>query len=64
MHYMDANKKYWKKAWRQLHKNIANNIEQVLEAIPHKVAAVRPLPTHHENYPDMRDTAGEVGTSS
>ena len=25
-------------------------IEQVLEAAPHKVAAVRPSTTHHENY--------------
>ena len=25
-------------------------IEQVLEAIPHKTAAVRPRITHHENY--------------
>ena len=33
------------KAWRQLHKNAANNIEQVLEAAPHKTAAaVRHLP--------------------
>ena len=27
------------------------NIEQVMEAIPHKTAAVRPPTTHHENYP-------------
>ena len=40
-----------KKAWRQLYKNIASNIEQVLEAAPHKTASVRPLTTHHENYP-------------
>ena len=26
------------------------NIEQVLEATPHKAAAVRPPTTHHENY--------------
>ena len=24
----------------------------VLEAAPHKAAAVRPLTTHHENYPN------------
>ena len=44
---------YGEKAWRQLHihKNAASNIKQVLEAAPHKVAAVRPLTTHHENYP-------------
>ena len=28
----------------------ASNIEQVLEAAPHKAAAVRPPPTHNENY--------------
>ena len=50
MHYMDANKTYGEKAWRQLHKNAASNIEQVLEAAVHKAAAVRPLTTHHENY--------------
>ena len=40
-----------KKAWPQLHKNAVSNIEQVLEAAPFKAAAVRPLMTHHENYP-------------
>ena len=34
-----------------LHKNAASNIEQVMEAAPHKAAAVLPLTTHHENYP-------------
>ena len=51
MHYMDANKTYGEKAWRQLHKNAASNIEQVLLTAPHKTAAVRPNFTHHENYP-------------
>ena len=41
---------YGEKAWQQLHKNAANNIEQVMEAVPHKAAAVGPLITHHENY--------------
>ena len=41
---------YGEKAGRQLHKNAASNIEQVLEVAPQKVAAVRPLTTHHENY--------------
>ena len=50
MHYMDANKRYGEKAWRQLHKNTARNIEWVMEAAPHKAAAVRPLTTYHENY--------------
>ena len=47
MHYMDANKNAGEKAWQQLHKNAASNIEQVLETAPHKAAAVRPLTTHH-----------------
>ena len=51
MHYMDANKRYEEKAWRQLHKNAAGNIKQVLEAAPHISAAVRTPATHHENYP-------------
>ena len=50
MHYMDANKTHGEKAWRQLHKNAAGNIGLVLEAVPHKAAAVRPPTTHHENY--------------
>ena len=40
---------YEVKAWRQLHKNAASNIEQVLEAAPHKAVAVRPPTNHHEN---------------
>ena len=43
---------YVEKAWRQLHKNAVRNIEQVLEAAPHKAAAVRRPTTHHENYPN------------
>ena len=50
MHYMDANKTAGEKAWRQLHKNAASNIEKVLEATPHKPAAVQPPTTHYENY--------------
>ena len=43
MHNMDANKTY--------RENAASNIEQVLEAAPHKAAAVRPSTTHLKNYP-------------
>ena len=50
MHYMNTNDTDGKKAWRQLHKNAASNIEQVLEETPHKAAAMRPPTTHHENY--------------
>ena len=48
---MDANKTHGEKACRQLHKNAASNIEQLLEAAPHKAAAVRSPTTHHKNYP-------------
>ena len=69
MHYMDANKTYGEKAWRQLHKNASSNIKQVLEAALHKDAAVRPPTTHHKKIskldePDMRASAQEVGTNS
>ena len=69
MHYVDANLTYGEKVCQQLHKNAASNIKQVLEAVPDKAVAVPPFTTHHENYlklnkPDMRDTAGEVGTNS
>ena len=40
MHYVDANKTYGEKAWRQFRNNAASNIEQVLEAVLHKAAAV------------------------
>ena len=42
---------YGEKAWRQLHKNAASNIEQVLEAALDEAAGIRPPTTHHENYP-------------
>ena len=37
-------------ARRQLHKNAASNIEQVLEATPHKTPTIRSPASHHENY--------------
>ena len=36
---------------RQLHKNAASNLEQVLAATPHKTPTVRPPASYHENYP-------------
>ena len=51
MHYLDANKTAEEEARRQLHKNAASNIEQVLEVTPHKTETVGPSTTHHENYP-------------
>ena len=49
--YLDANKKAGEEAGRQLHKNVVSNIEQVLEATPHKAPTIRPPASHHENYP-------------
>ena len=48
---MDANQTYEEKAWRQLHKNAASNIKQVLDAARHKAATVQPLTNHHKKYP-------------
>ena len=57
------------KARRQLHKNAASNIEQVLEATPHKAPnyTATCLPSwklSKLDEPDMQDTAGEAETSS
>ena len=38
-------------ATRQLHENVASNIEQDLAATPHKAPTIRPPTSHHENYP-------------
>ena len=38
-------------ARRQLYKNAASNIEQVLAATPHKTLTIRPPASYHENYP-------------
>ena len=40
----------FKEARRQLHKNAASNIEQLLAATPHMAPALRPPASHHENY--------------
>ena len=50
MHYMDSNKTAGEEARRQLHKNAASNLEQVLAATPHKTPTVRPPAFYHENY--------------
>ena len=47
---IDANKTAGEEVWRQLHKNVASNIEQVLAATPNKAPAIRPPASHHENY--------------
>ena len=41
---------HWSSSW-QLHKNVASNTEQILEATPHKAPTIRPPASHHENYP-------------
>ena len=51
MHYMDTNKTAGEEANRQLHKNVASNIEQVPAATPHKTPNLRPPASSHENYP-------------
>ena len=68
MYYLDASKMTGEEARRQLHKNVASNIEQVL-------AAKAPQGTNYTttylpssklsklDKPDMQDTAGEAGTS-
>ena len=50
MHYMDSDKTAGEEARRQLHKNVASNLEQVLAATPHKTPTVRPPASYHENY--------------
>ena len=68
MHYMDSNKTAGEKARRQLHKNAACSLEQVLAATPHKTPTVRPPALSRKLFkleePDMQDTAGEAGTNS
>ena len=65
MNYLDANKTAGEKARRQLHKNAASNIEQVLEATPHKTPTIRPSRKLFKlDEADTQDTAGEARTSS
>ena len=45
-----SNKTAGEEARRQLHKNAASNLEQVLAATPHKTPTVRPPASYHENY--------------
>ena len=47
---MDSNKTAGEEARRQLHKNAASNLEQVLAATPHKTPTIRPPASYHENY--------------
>ena len=47
---MDSNKTAGEETRRQLQKNAASNLEQVLAATPHKTPTVRPPASYHENY--------------
>ena len=42
---------YGEKAWRQLHKNAASCIEQILEVDSYKTVTLQPPTTYPENYP-------------
>ena len=50
MHYLDASKTAGEEARRLLYKNVAHNIDQILEATLHKAPTIRPPASHHENY--------------
>ena len=68
MHYLDANKTAEEEARRQLHKNVASNIEQVLAVTPRKAPTIRPTASHHKKLsnldePDTQDNAGEPWTN-
>ena len=65
---MDSNKTAGE-ARRQLHKNAACNLKQVLTVTHLKTPTVRPPASYQENpfkldEPDMQDTAGDAGTNS
>ena len=65
MHYLDANKTDGEEARRQLHKNAASNIEQVLAATPTRHRIYGHLPPITKTIQVRRTRyAGEAGTSS
>ena len=47
---MDSIKTAVEETRRQLHKNAASNLEQVLAATPHNTPTVWPPASNHENY--------------
>ena len=47
LHHLDANKTDGEEARRQLHQNVASNIEKVLAATPCKAPTIRPPTSHH-----------------
>ena len=50
LHLKKLNKTAGEEARRQLRKNAASNLEQVLATTPHKTPTVRPPASYHENY--------------
>ena len=69
MYYMDSNKSAGEEAGRQLHKNAASNLEQVLAATPPQdskctATCLLSRKLFKLDEPDMQDTAGEAGTHS
>ena len=69
MHYMEANKTAGEEARRQLHKNAACNIEQVLAATPtqgtnYTATCLPSRKLSKLDEPDMQNTTGEAGTPS
>ena len=69
MHYMDSNKTAGEEARRQLHKNTASNLEQVLAATPHKTqnctaTCLLSRKLFKLDEPDLQDTAREAETNS
>ena len=55
MHYLDAKKTAGEEARRQLHRNVASNIEQVLAATPHTAPTIR-LPAFHHVISEFKFT--------
>ena len=50
MHHMNANKMRGEKTRWDIHKNAICGFEQILEATPHKTAAVYPFTSHLTNH--------------
>ena len=64
MHYLDANKTAGEEARRQLHKNVASNIEHVLAATPQKAPTIRPPPPITKTIQVRRTRLAEHGWRS
>ena len=60
VHYMDTNKMHGKKARQEPHKNAMCYFEQILEATPHKTAAVWSLTSHLTNHPSKTNKTWET----